>query len=325
MELSRRAMLGGLAAGLATVRGLATAAPPKAGDPPTTGRMALSAYQYEANTWVKLDGDTVACYRSDTHQKYPYLYPFIGPAGLPMTDESSQPWPHHRSIFFGCDRVNGGNYWQEGLDRGQIVSTGVKVTDEGPQRVELADTCEWRDPARRVIMVDQRRISFAVPDKTLRVIDVHITLSARTDISISRTNHSLFSIRAARALSPAGGGTLVNSEGAAGEAATYGVPARWCAFSGTRAAGPESIVLMDHPDNPWAPCKWFTRDYGFASPTPFEWLDEKGWALAVGQSVRLSYRVVAMTGAPTRARVEPLFAQFAADRTSAGPATQPSR
>ena len=31
-----------------------------------------------------------------------------------VTSESAQPWPHHRSVFMGADRVNGGNYWQGG-------------------------------------------------------------------------------------------------------------------------------------------------------------------------------------------------------------------
>jgi hypothetical protein len=38
----------------------------------------------------------------------------------------------------------------------------------------------------------------------------------------------------------------------------------------------EGIALLDHPGNPWSPCKWFTRDYGFISPSPFNWLDQAG-------------------------------------------------
>ena len=41
---------------------------------------------------------------------------------------------------------------------------------------------------------------------------------------------------------------------------------------------------MDHPQSPWAPCPWFTQDYGFISPMPFNWI-EKPWQLAAGQSV----------------------------------------
>jgi hypothetical protein len=44
---------------------------------------------------------------------------------LPMQECTSMRnanYPHHSSLFFGCDHVNGGNYWQEGLERGQIIS-----------------------------------------------------------------------------------------------------------------------------------------------------------------------------------------------------------
>ena len=71
---------------------------------------------------VTIQDQLFTCYKFADSQKYPYFWPVNGPAsGQSITTETSEPYPHHHSLFFGCDRVNGGNYWQESNARGQIV------------------------------------------------------------------------------------------------------------------------------------------------------------------------------------------------------------
>jgi hypothetical protein len=139
-------------------------------------------------------------------------------------------------------------------------------------------------------------------------------LRAAVDVSIQKTNHALFAMRAVHDITPWGGGRLLSSEGQEGEKATFGKPARWCAFFGrrTQARGEpmEGIALMDHPQSPWAPCPWFTRDYGFASPMPFNWI-EQPWRLAAGQSVRIRHRVVTFAGDPQEAGLDRLHRDWA--------------
>jgi hypothetical protein len=72
------------------------------------------------------------------------------------------------------------------------------------------------------------------------------------------------------------------------------------------------VALMDHPKNPWSPCQWFTRDYGFISPTPMNWLGPEGWSLPAGQSVRLRYRVVGYAGDPLAVNLASLYDTWAA-------------
>jgi hypothetical protein len=162
-------------------------------------------------------------------------------------------------------------------------------------------------------MTDERRFAVSVPGPRLRVLDVDIRWTAAVDVTIQKTNHALFAIRAASDLTPWGGGRLVSSNGQDGEAATFGKPARWCAFYGqrTKAKGEpvEGIALMDHPESPWAPCPWFTRDYGFMSPMPFNWSEEP-WRLSAGQSVRLRHRVVAFAGDPAEAGLDGLYKEW---------------
>jgi hypothetical protein len=289
-----------------------------AAQPPATPAAAaaaprLSAERFDDRIVVRVDEQTFTCYRFGAGQKYPYFYPVNGPAsGVSVTTESSLPWPHHRSLFFGCDKVNGGNYWQEGNDQGQIVSRGPRVVPTGPERAEITDECEWRPPGAAPILLDRRQIRIEAPSKHLRTISFRIALLPQVDVHIERTNHSLFAARVAPELSAQGGGVLMSSAGATGEKGTFGVSASWCDVSGTRFGLREGIAIFDSPRNRWYPSRWFTRDYGFFSPTPFNWLDDAGLRMAAGDTLELEYEVVVHAGDAGEAGIAALFAKWAA-------------
>jgi hypothetical protein len=308
--LKRSLLAAGGAAGLSIGAGVA-----RGQIKPEPGADKLTAYQDGPQIWVRWANAILTSYRAHATQKYPYLYPLTGPkSGLSLTTETSVPYPHHRSMLFACDRVNGGSYWQEAVRAGQIVSVGLKLGKSTPESAELLDRCEWRKPGGPVVMRDERKITVRVANPGLRFLDAQIEWSAVQDVTIQKTNHSLFSIRAAADIIPWAGGTLLNSEGQSGEKATFGKPAAWCCYFGKRAgvAGDvvEGIALFDHPKNPWAPTPWFTRDYGFISPTPLNFID-KPWQLAAGKSVHLRYRVVLFAGNPNEARLASIYRDWA--------------
>ena len=58
----------------------------------------------------------------------------------------------------------------------------------------------------------------------------------------------------------------------------------------------EGIAIIQDPDNRWYPSKWFTRDYGFFSPTPMYWLENDRLELPKAQPLTLKYRVLVHTG-----------------------------
>ncbi len=279
----------------------------------------LTVYQVEPGNphiWVRWNNRLVTSYRAHHTQKYPYMYPVTGPvSGLSLTTESSLPWPHHRSLLFACDHVNGGNYWQTNLAAGQILSTGPRLGRVTAQSAQILDSCQWKKPGGPVVCKDQRKITVTVAGPRLRFIDWELKWTAVEEITVTKTNHSLFSIRAAGDVSPLGGGTLINSEGQSGEKATFGQPAAWCGYHGRRQNVPgnvvEGIALFDHPQNPWAPTPWFTRDYGFISPTPFNFIKQP-WQLAAGESVLLRYRVVLHAGDHKDAALAGIYKAWAA-------------
>lgn len=313
--VDRRSLLKGAAAlAGAWTLGQSPAAAQTTRPAPLKEEVGVTTYPYGRYVWVRIEGRVFTCYRAETMQKYPYFYPLVGPAsGLPLTDETSLPWPHHRSLFLGCDRVNGGNYWQDTLARGQITSRGPGVEKTSNDRAVITDHCDWHQPDQPPILEDNRRFTITAPSADRRILDADITLTAKVDIHIVKTNHGFFSVRASRDLAPLGGGTLINANGESGEKETFGKTAKWCGFQGTRLGVTESIVLMDHPANPFKDSRWFTRDYGFMSSMPFFWLDDKGWQLPAGQTIRIRHRVVASKGGIIAEDVNRLYTQWTAE------------
>ena len=260
---------------------------------------------------VNVDGKLFTCYKFAGSQKYPYFWPVNGPlTGKSITTETSEPYPHHHSLFFGCDRINGANYWQDVNARGQILSQGPKIAEASGGRIILTDTCLWKQPGKEPVIEDTRKITIFAPSEKLRIIDFKITMTPLVNIEILKTNHSLFSARVVPELSVKSGGTLINAEGSTREKGTFGSASPWCDYSGTRDGATEGIAILQNPANRWYPSKWFTRDYGFFSPTPMYWLEGDKLNLAKGEKLMLEYRVVIHGGDSKAANIASLFNQY---------------
>ncbi len=271
----------------------------------------LSAYHEGGKVVVRWKNRPLTTYRANADLRFPYFYPVLGPlSGSPLTSESAMPYPHHRSLWFACDKVNGVDYWHDkSLADGQIRSESLAV-EATAERILIRNECKWVHPTATSPFADRRVFAVKVHDDRRWTIDCEFTLEAATGVEIVKNNHSLFAVRTSPELAPVYGGTLVNSNGKTREQGTHGDPAKWCSFHGERAGGVvEGITVMDHPDNPWAPCPWFTRDYGFMSATPLNYIEEP-MRLAVREALQLRYLVVCHAGDPVRAGVDGLYKRW---------------
>ena len=245
-------------------------------------------------------------------EKYPFFYPVNGPvSGGSVTSMRNGDYPHHSSLFFGCDQLNGGNYWQEGLERGRIISVNAQIIKEGGDTVIITDECIWSRPGALSPVKDIRKFTITAPSATMTQIDVEITMEMLIDVTIKKTNHSLFSARMAADLSVKNGGTMINSEGLVSEAGTFGKSSPWIDFFGKRGNAIEGLAIMQHPSNPWYPSPWFTRDYGFISPTPMYWPQNgTDTQMKKGETLLLRYRVLVHGGTTEEADIKGQFEKF---------------
>jgi len=280
---------------------------------PVPGSENLTVYQNGPQIIARWNNMPLTAYRAHQTQKYPYFYPVNGPvSGLPLTSESALPYPHHRGLWLGCEPLNGGDYWSDrSLDIGQIRSLELKLGPIAANSAVVFDSCSWVRKDAPSPFSDERKFTISVPNERMWFIDCEFRLTAQQDITIAKSKHSFFAMRAASDISPAYGGVLMNSEGGIGAEGTYGKEARWCGYHGKRVNRPdlvEGIAIMIHPDNPLRPI-WFTRDYGHLSPSPFNFLD-KPWQLDKGRSIQLKYRVVLHAGDPDEAQLNKLYKKW---------------
>ncbi|MDR3093525.1 MAG: PmoA family protein [Bacteroidales bacterium] len=272
----------------------------------------VSAIKIGNRVDVTIGGTFFTSYHFSADEKYPFFFPVNGPvSGGSVTSMRNGIWSHHSSLFFGCDRVNGGNYWQEGLERGRIISIGAHIAETNGARVVITDECIWKRPDAEAPIIDRRKITVTAPKKDLFLLDFDIEMEMLMDVTIEKTNHSLFSARIDPDLSVQQGGAMVNSEGKQGEKATFGEPSPWIDCYGTRKTGIEGIAILQHPSNNWFPSPWFTRDYGFISPTPMYFpKDDVATVLKKGDKIQLRYRVAVHGGNTQQADIAGLYTQY---------------
>jgi len=260
---------------------------------------------------IRINGNLLTNYILSENEKYPFFFPVNGPSNASVTSMRNANYPHHSSLFFGCDKVNGGNYWQEGLDRGQILPIRADILKSGGDSVIIENENIWKRPSAMAPIKDFRTITITAPSSSMYQIDFKIVMEMLLDVTIEKTNHSLLSVRMDPDLAVINGGVMVNAEGETGETGTFGLASSWMDYHGSRLGKTEGIAILQHPSNEWYPAPWFTRDYGFFSPTPMYWPENgENTLLQKGQTLELRYRVLVHTGDHTEAGIEEQFAQY---------------
>ena len=288
---------------------------PDWGDPQVEHLTTYNPDFADRNLWIRRDNELLGVYRTNPNQKYPYLYPLAGPQSMvSVLAESAQPWPHHRGMFLGLDRVNGGNYWQGSRSEGQILSQGVKGVEATPSKVVFSDRCLWKKPEQDPIMEDDRLYTITWREDRFYTVDLYVKFTPLVDVKVLKTNHGFFGVRVTSDLSVDGGGQLVSSNGDRGEKNTLGKPAKWCACYGARKFNPsitEGVAVFCPPEKPFRDCPWFTRDYGNISPMPFNFVENNYiFNYPKGEAWDALYRTVVFSGTPDTIDLDGLWKEI---------------
>jgi hypothetical protein len=271
----------------------------------------VTAEQVGDKIEFRVNGNLFTSYILSEFEKYPFFFPVNGPSNATVTSMRNANYPHHSSLFFGCDKVNGGNYWQEGLDRGQIISLRADIIETGGEKAVIENECIWKRPGADAPIKDKRKITVSIPSPEKFQIDFDIVMEMLMDVTIDKTNHSLFSGRMDPDLAVTNGGTMINAEGETDEKGTFGKRSAWIDYYGDRMGKTEGMAILQHPSNEWFPAPWFTRDYGFFSPTPMYWPEnDKNITLKKGEQIKLRYRVLVHTGDHSEAKIAEEFEKY---------------
>jgi hypothetical protein len=227
------------------------------------------SFQVDGREWLR--------YHYGDQTPKPYVYPVMGPAGVPVTRLTHPHDPfthnHHLSLWIGHENVGGVSFWGQLRNPARIAFDRIKKIDDGDQ-ASLTILAQWLDGEKKPLLLDERIWTLSPRYDTVGssgfgeyTLDLELKLTpVAPTLTLGRTNFGLVAVRVAKMMGTLdGGGTIRNSEGQRNEKEL--MPhrrARWCDYSGRPAPGVvNGVTLMDHPSNPNHPTYFHVRGDGW--------------------------------------------------------------
>ena len=264
-----------------------------------------TSYGYE----VTIDGKTFAGYHRD-FKGTPIIWPVIGPNEKPMTRSfpmadnvpgEKKDHPHHRSIWFTHDEVNGNRHWTNDIIAHQEF---LKTECDGKTAVVVAKN-NWQDKnSKTAVCSDVRTVTFGTIDGN-RYIDFDLVLTAEQDeVTFTDTKEGTFGIRVPTSMDVDSkkGGVIINAQGDKDDKA-WGKRSDWVDYSGPVDDEIAGIAVFNHPKSFRYPTWWHVRTYGLFAANPFgikdfdQSLGRNGTVvLKKGETLVFCYRVLLHKG-----------------------------
>ncbi len=299
-------------------------------------RADVTAVRSERGVVIKINGKLFTEYVTKAGHA-PAMWPVIGPTGKPVTrgypftspaKDGTHDHPHHQSLWFTHDEVNGVNFWRADLDDDKgdsgphIAHREFDAIQGGRDRAHVVARDDWMNGSQRVCQ-DERKVWFGVGPGDSRWIDFTITIKATDgDVTFGDTKEGSFAVRVADSMrvDAKKGGHIVNSEGQENEAA-WGMPARWVDYTGPVDGETVGITIMSHPNSFRPVPRFHVRTYGLFAVNPFGEKDfpklesAKQGAVTIksGDALTLRYRVLLHTGGTDKSAIEDAFKKFSAE------------
>jgi Methane oxygenase PmoA len=297
-----------------------TADAPAQVQPPVQIRHDAGARQYVAS----IGGRLFTSYRyGPEFRDKPVFYPVQSPNGArvnreyPMVEKlagESADHPHHQSMFFTYDEVNGTNFWNPEATPRHIAHVSAAVSGS-TLTAELA----WKNKDGAVVLTETKRVTFGGATDVFWMDHDSTLIASTVPVTMGDTKEGAFAIRLNDTLKEAGGsGRYVNAEGLETAANVWGKTSAWVAIRGAvkDPAGSHdvTVAIFAHPQGQNFPPYWHARDYGLFSANPFgrksfdSAAPERITRLAVGERVRVRFRLAVYAGQVTKARLDQDYA-----------------
>lgn len=310
-------------------------------------RPQFSVVQHDDRVTVNIDGELFTEYLTESGRK-PALWPVIGPTGEPITRAypiregqpgESNDHPHHRSIWFAFEGINGVDFWHEPnmdgrerpLDPGRIVHRGFDTVRSDGETAVIVTRNDYVNLATgEVVCQDERTLQFGTEGDS-RWIDYQIKLIASEGpMEIRDSKEGAFAVRVPHTMKVDArqGGQIVSSRGLT-DLDAWGQPAEWVDYHGPVDGQTAGIAVLVHPSSFHPVPRWHVRTYGLFAVNPFgeaayspdasdaaprPWEERQVTAtIPEGESLTLRYRLIFHPGDEREAKIAEAFAEYAAD------------
>ncbi len=204
----------------------------------------------------------------------PYFANVYGPKGTKITrnnpplagKDSADHDTMHPGIWLGFGDVSGHDFWR---NRGTIEHLRFVAPPQATKdRVTFATECQLQTPDGTALAGMENRITLTHrPAGWLLVWSATFRADHR-DFYFGDQEEMGFGARVATQCIEKNGGAILNSRGKRTAKDTWGQPAAWCDYSGTKDGQRVGILLMASPRN-FRESWWHNRDYGVFVANPF--------------------------------------------------------
>jgi hypothetical protein len=266
---------------------------------------------------------TTYCYGPEFDDK-PVFYPVMSPNGARVNREfpmvqglpgESTDHPHHQSLFFTYDEVNGTNFWNPEKTGRRIEHKSAAIHGDRLD-IELI----WKDKDGHPVLEETKAVTFGGSADVFWTDQV-LTLRAAVPVTMGDTKEGAFGLRLNDTLKEAGGsGRYINAEGRETSANVWGKTSPWVAIRGTvkdkTGTIPVTVAIFAHPSGLNYPPYWHARDYGLFAVNPFARhgydpnAPERTTKIAAGDRVQMRYRLAVYSAQVPKSRLDQDFASF---------------
>ncbi|MCH2114940.1 MAG: PmoA family protein [Pirellulales bacterium] len=289
----------------------------------------VTAKHSEHGAVVRIDGKLFAEYRTRSgHQ--PAIWPIIGPTGKPTTRSfpigpreptERSDHPHHHSLWFAHQDVNGHDFWHGDGGRNVIKHLEFSKIENLGQEAVVVTRNRWLAGEENPICDERRTFRFGANDAARWIDFTSEIVAAHGAVTFGDMKDGAFSVRVAGTMKvDAGlGGSIFSSAGLTDQDA-WGLPAEWVDYHGPVEGETVGIAIFSHPSNFQHPCRWHVRSYGLFSANPFGErpfpqikFKQTPKTIAKGDTMTLRYRVFIHRGNTNTGKVREAYASYAGD------------
>jgi hypothetical protein len=280
---------------------------------------------------VLVNGKEALVYRYGDGVDLPHYFPIRSPSGQVLTVQQTDPYRHHRSVWFadtvrlaGQRQASFYNAFYSRVDRNDPKSPfrdRIRHVEFVPgksagSQAEMTIKLLWEMDLAEPVLHETRHIRIAALDDGEYFVDLKFTLAAsygEVEFESDAVHYAWPFVRMSSDFSVDRGGTITNSEGGINQSGTNNQVARWVDYSNTVNAHAEGLALFSHPDNP-QPHRWLTRDYGCFGPRRNDERSGKKFALKQGERLTQRVGILVHRGDVQSGQVSKRFEMYSAGR-----------
>jgi hypothetical protein len=259
----------------------------------------------------------------------PHFYPVKSPSGKLLTIERTEPYPHHRSLWFAdtvrlkgkrqasfynalYSQVDTKDPKSRYRDHVRHVSFDVKTPD-ARNKAEYTESLVWEMDFTVPVLDEKRHVAVtSLGHEGEYGVDLEFTLTAsHGDVTFQSdvAHYAWPYVRMHPQFSVDQGGTLTNSAGQVNQKATNAQRAWWVDYSNTVDGVTEGLACFTHDRTEPAPT-WLTRDYGTFGVRRADARNGKPFVLEKGESLHQRVGILVHRGDVRSGRVTERYQQY---------------